>query len=94
MASISMCIACWGYTFEVMEWTDTSQEEGMRTWQEVAASHCHRSAGRQKRRTTAGSQAPGKHRVSTSGGTLLWDNRRLIGRSLIVLARKVQNNRD
>ena len=32
--------------------------------------------------------------VLTSGGTLLWDNRRLIGRSLIVLARKVQNNRD
>ena len=59
MASISMCIACWGYTFEVMEWTDTSQEEGMRTWQEVAASHCHRSAGRQKRRTTAGSHTNG-----------------------------------
>ena len=32
--------------------------------------------------------------VYISGGTLLWDNRRLIGRSLIVLARKVQNNRD
>ena len=32
--------------------------------------------------------------VRTSGGTLLWENRRLIGRSLIVLARKVQNNRD
>ena len=30
--------------------------------------------------------------LETSGGTLLWDNRRLIGRSLIVLARKVQNN--
>ena len=30
----------------------------------------------------------------TSDGTLLRDNRRLIGRSLIVLARKVQNNRD
>ena len=34
------------------------------------------------------------HTLPTSGGTLLWDNRRLIGRSLIVLARKVQNNRD
>ena len=32
--------------------------------------------------------------VGTSDGTLLRDNRRLIGRSLIVLARKVQNNRD
>ena len=32
--------------------------------------------------------------IAISGGTLLWDNRRLIGRSLIVLARKVQNNRD
>ena len=32
--------------------------------------------------------------ILCSGGTLLWDNRRLIGRSLIVLARKVQNNRD
>ena len=32
--------------------------------------------------------------VYISGGTLLWNNRRLIGRSLIVLARKVQNNRD
>ena len=36
----------------------------------------------------------GCQHISTSGGTLLWDNRRLIGRSLIVLARKVQNNRD
>ena len=33
-------------------------------------------------------------KVSTSGGTLLRDNRRLIGRLLIVLARQVQNNRD
>ena len=32
--------------------------------------------------------------VFSRGGTLLWDNRRLIGRSLIVLARQVQNNRD
>ena len=32
--------------------------------------------------------------IDISGGTLLWDNRRLIGRSLMVLARKVQNNRD
>ena len=30
--------------------------------------------------------------LNTSDGTLLWDNCRLIGRSLIVLARKVQNN--
>ena len=29
-----------------------------------------------------------------SGDTLLRDNRRLIGRSIIVLARQVQNNRD
>ena len=35
-----------------------------------------------------------KMHMLTSDGTLLWDNRRLIGRSLIVLARKVQNNRD
>ena len=33
-------------------------------------------------------------RLSSSGDTLLWDNRRLIGRSLIVLARQVQNNRE
>ena len=32
--------------------------------------------------------------LNTSDGTLLWDNRRLIGRSLIVLARQVQNNRN
>ena len=32
--------------------------------------------------------------VSVSGDTLLRDNRRLIGRSLIVLARQVQNNRN
>ena len=32
--------------------------------------------------------------IYSRGGTLLWDNRRLIGRSLIVLARQVQNNRN
>ena len=32
--------------------------------------------------------------LKTRAGTLLWDNRRLIGRSLIVLARQVQNNCD
>ena len=36
----------------------------------------------------------GQFCILTRGGTLLWDNRRLIGRSLIVLARQVQNNRN
>ena len=35
-----------------------------------------------------------QHRLNISGDTLLRDNRRFIGRSLIVLARQVQNNRD
>ena len=59
LASISMCIACWGYTLEVADRTDTSHKVRMRTWQEVAASRSHRSAGRQKRRTTAGSHTNG-----------------------------------
>ena len=42
----------------------------------------------------SGSPVVQQSRISSSGETLLWDNRRLIGRSLIVLARKVQNNRD
>ena len=54
-----MCIACWGYTLEVADRTDTSHKVRMRTWQEVAASRSHRSAGRQKRRTTAGSHTNG-----------------------------------
>ena len=35
-----------------------------------------------------------KNSTHISGDTLLRDNRRLIGRSLIVVARQVQNNRD
>ena len=42
----------------------------------------------------SGSPVVQQSRISSSGETLLWDNRRLIGRSLIVLARKNQNNRD
>ena len=42
----------------------------------------------------SGSPVVQQSRISSSGETLLWDNRRLIGRSLIVLARKVQNNCD
>ena len=54
-----MCIACWGYTLEVTDQTGTSHYLEMRTWQEVAASHCHRSAGGLRWRTTAGSHTNG-----------------------------------
>ena len=62
MASISMCSVLPVGDTHLKSWNGlmyTRQEEGMRTWQEVAASHCHRSAGRQKRRTTAGSHTNG-----------------------------------
>ena len=55
----SFLIACWGYTLEVTDQTYTSHQVGMRMWQQVAASHCHRSAGGQKRRTTAGTHTNG-----------------------------------